>query len=233
MFKKINFLKNSNFDDMASKWWDINGISKFLHLMNPLRTQYITNASQGIFEKKILDIGCGAGILSESLCNAGGIVTGLDISSNMIHEARMHAKIKNLNIRYVNENVLAHIKNHIQYYDTIVCMEVLEHTRHPMEIVHICSQLIKPGGDIFFSTISRTLISFFTIIFLAEYLFRFIPIKTHSFAQFITPCELLAWLDNTGLKAQDIIGIKYNPCTRNFYLSPNVNTNYIIHARLL
>lgn len=233
MFKKINFLENSKFDDMASKWWDINGISKFLHLMNPVRTKYIARASRGIFEKKILDVGCGAGILSESLYYEGGIVTGLDISSKMIHEARMHAKVKNINIKYLHEDISDHVENYVQYYDVIVCMEVLEHTHNPMEIIRMCSRLIKPGGDVFFSTISRNLVSFFTIIFLAEYLFRLIPMNTHSFSQFITPSELLNYLDHTNCIAQDVVGIKYNLCKKNFYLSSNVNTNYIIHARSL
>uniref|UniRef100_A0A1A9Z191 Methyltransferase type 11 domain-containing protein n=1 Tax=Glossina pallidipes TaxID=7398 RepID=A0A1A9Z191_GLOPL len=185
---------------MASKWWDINGISKFLHLMNPVRTKYIARASRGIFEKKILDVGCGAGILSESLYYEGGIVTGLDISSKMIHEARMHAKVKNINIKYLHEDISDHVENYVQYYDVIVCMEVLEHTHNPMEIIRMCSRLIKP----------------------AEYLFRLIPMNTHSFSQFITPSELLNYLDHTNCIAQDVVGIKYNLCKKNFYLSSNV-----------
>ncbi|MDQ1237489.1 MAG: bifunctional 2-polyprenyl-6-hydroxyphenol methylase/3-demethylubiquinol 3-O-methyltransferase UbiG [Wigglesworthia glossinidia] len=217
---------------MASKWWDINGVSKFLHLMNPIRTKYIIDTCQGIFKKKILDVGCGAGILSESLYYAGGIVTGLDISSNMIYEAKMHAKIKNINIKYINEDILQHCIKNSEYYDIVVCMEVLEHIERPIEIVNLCSKLIKPGGNLFFSTINRTLKSFFTVIFLAEYLLRCIPIKTHNFSQLITPSELLSWIDCTSLNIKNIIGIKYNPFIKKFYLSSDISTNYIVHACL-
>ncbi|BAC24590.1 ubiG [Wigglesworthia glossinidia endosymbiont of Glossina brevipalpis] len=223
--------KKNKFDKMANSWWDLDGSSKFLHKMNPVRIKYISLRSQGIFGKKILDIGCGAGILSEGLSKEGGMVTGIDTSKKMIHHAKYHAKKNKIKVSYIHEDAKTHLKKYKKFYDIITCMEVLEHVEYPKDIINSCSHLIKDKGDIFFSTINRTAKSFFYSIILAEYILKIIPKKTHDFSKFITPSELLDLIDNTSLKEKDIIGLCYNPILKKFYLSKCVDTNYIIHIK--
>nr|BET44625.1 MAG: bifunctional 3-demethylubiquinone 3-O-methyltransferase/2-octaprenyl-6-hydroxy phenol methylase [Candidatus Aschnera chinzeii] len=234
--KKIlceNFEYNevNKFNLCSMSWWDKeNGIAKYLHLMNPLRLHYIMNNSDGIYGKQILDIGCGGGILSESMAKEGGCVTGIDISNNLLTLAKHHALKNNLHIQYVCDTVENHVNKFHNYYDIVTCMEVIEHVQDPISLVKSCAKLLNFGGHLFISTINRNKKSWLFAIFLAEYILHMLPKGTHDIKKFIKPAELLDWMDNTSLQAFNIVGMQYNPVLHKFFLSENIDINYILHA---
>ncbi|ADV33864.1 3-demethylubiquinone-9 3-O-methyltransferase [Candidatus Blochmanniella vafra str. BVAF] len=239
MNKKItkNLTKNidpkeiKRFNLSASQWWNTNGIFQSLHHINNTRLHYIIKYSNGLHKKKILDIGCGGGILSESMARKGAKVTGLDYSSNSLNIAKKHALSHNLIINYKLETIEQHLLNHTNHYDIITCMEVLEHVPNPLEIINACSSMIKIGGSIFFSTLNRTLKAWLLVIIGAEYIFNLIPKGTHTLERFITPSELLDWIDITKLEANNISGIYYNPFTYNCMITQDISVNYILHTQ--
>ncbi|WMY97219.1 MAG: bifunctional 2-polyprenyl-6-hydroxyphenol methylase/3-demethylubiquinol 3-O-methyltransferase UbiG [Arsenophonus sp.] len=228
--KNFDIKEIKQFEKIANHWWNKNNNVYLLHKLNPLRLNYILKHSNGLYKKKILDIGCGGGILSESISKEGGIVTGIDISKKQIEVAKKHALKKKYKINYLVETVEEHIKKK-KKYDVITCMELLEHVPYPKSIIKSCQYLIKSSGDIFISTINRTIQSWFFIIFIGEYVLNYIPKGTHKIKKFIQPSELLEWIDNSSLIAKNITGIKYNPIIKNFQLSSNLNTNYLIHLK--
>lgn len=229
----LNFDLNeiNKFSSMANQWWNHHAEFKFLHKMNALRLKYIEEKSDGLYKKKILDIGCGGGILTETMAKKGAYVTGIDISDKILMIAKKHARKNKLNIKYIRTTVEEHalfIKN---YYDIITCMETLEHIPNPSSIVETCSNLIKSSGDVFFSTLNRSKKSYLMAIFFAEYILRIIPCGTHDFKKFIRPSELLNWIDQTTLYEKNISGMKYNVFTKNFELSSDISINYILHTK--
>ncbi|AKZ65929.1 bifunctional 2-polyprenyl-6-hydroxyphenol methylase/3-demethylubiquinol 3-O-methyltransferase UbiG [Candidatus Palibaumannia cicadellinicola] len=221
------------FNALAYNWWNKDGEFKLLHSMNPLRLDYILNRSGGLFGKKILDVGCGGGLLAEGMASEGAEVTGIDISLSTIMVARSHALSSGLNIKYIQHTVENHSKNHIGCYDVITCMEMLEHVPNPASIVHSCARLISPGGDVFFSTINRNFQAWFMVICSAEYLLSIVPYGTHDVNKFIKPAELLNWVDETDLCEQHIIGMQYNPVCEKFILNNNIKLNYILHTKYI
>ncbi|WMY94852.1 MAG: bifunctional 2-polyprenyl-6-hydroxyphenol methylase/3-demethylubiquinol 3-O-methyltransferase UbiG [Arsenophonus sp.] len=226
--KNIDYNEIKKFNFIASQWWNKNKSS--LHQINPLRLNFILKHTNGIFGKKILDIGCGGGILSESMHNEGAIVTGIDITPKMIKNAKLHALKKNIKIQYIKETAEKHAKKKSKSYDIITCMEMLEHVPYPKSIIKACEKLIKPGGHIFFSTINRNKKSWLFAIIAAEYILNIVPRGTHNIKKFIQPSELLSWIDQTSLEEQNIIGLHYNPFSNKFYLGENVDVNYILHV---
>lgn len=237
---KITKIKNKNIDNeeinkfntRAFDWWNTSNTFKTLHHINSIRLNYILKRSGGLFNKKILDVGCGGGILSESMCYAGANVTGLDISHNSLKIAKLHAYNKNLKITYIQETIEEHITRHLNYrYDIITCMEILEHVPNPLSIVQTCEKLIKIGGSVFFSTLNRTFKSWLFAIIGAEYIFKIIPKGSHNFNKFISPSKLFDWIDSTSLEEQDITGIYYNPFTKTTSLTKNLDINYLIHTQ--
>lgn len=218
------------FAALADSWWDINGEFKSLHDINPLRLSYIQQCTQ-LSGKKILDIGCGGGILSESMTKCGGIVTGIDMAENVLHAAKLHSQEQNLIIEYLSTTAEALAEQQPNSYDVITCMEMLEHVPDPRGIVAACAKLIKPNGAIFFSTLNRTLKAYLYAIIGGEYLLRLLPKGTHQYEKFIRPSELSHWISDNKLQMQSLIGMSYNPLTRHYYLENNVDVNYLVFCQ--
>lgn len=234
LYKNINNIDKTEmnrFNRLSTQWWNTQGIFQSLHDINITRLNYILEHSTGLFEKKVLDIGCGGGILTESMAREGANVTGLDISVNSLLVAQTHASSQNLVIHYILETIEEHALNHTNSYDIVTCMELLEHVPNPLSIVKACSSLSKIGGSVFFSTLNRTFKSWLFIIIGAEYIFRLMPKGTHTFTKFITPSELLGWIDLTELEAKNITGIFYNPITNHCKISNDISMNYILHTQ--
>ncbi|VFP82916.1 bifunctional 2-polyprenyl-6-hydroxyphenol methylase/3-demethylubiquinol 3-O-methyltransferase UbiG [Candidatus Erwinia haradaeae] len=220
------------FSALSSCWWNLEGQLKPLHSINAIRLGWIGRCTNGLFNKNILDVGCGGGILSESMAEEGAHVTGLDMSAELLHVARTHAQKNNMRINYIQQTVEDHVAQCAGQYEVITCMELLEHVIDPHSIICACSALIKPGGDVFFSTINRTGKSWLVAIIGAEYVLNILPRGTHSFEKFIRPSELLHWVDQTSLYAHHIIGLEYMPLRRSFQLTFDVDVNYMVHTRL-
>jgi len=229
--QNIDHSEIAKFEALASRWWDLEGEFKPLHRINPLRLSYILDRANGLFDKKVLDVGCGGGILSESMASAGAHVTGLDMGGEPLQVARLHALESGVSVEYVQETVEAHADAHAQQYDVVTCMEMLEHVPDPASVVAACARLVKPGGHVFFSTINRNSKAWLMAIVGAEYVLKMVPKGTHDIKKFIKPSELLSWVDNTSLRERDIIGLHYNPLTNIFKLGANVDVNYMLHTQ--
>ncbi|TCL07245.1 bifunctional 2-polyprenyl-6-hydroxyphenol methylase/3-demethylubiquinol 3-O-methyltransferase UbiG [Sodalis ligni] len=221
----------AKFDAVASRWWDKEGEFKPLHRINPLRLDYILRHADGLFGKTVLDVGCGGGILTESMALEGATATGLDMGAEPLAVARLHALESQLNIDYIQQTVEEHAAENPERYDVVTCMEMLEHVPDPASIVRACARLVKPGGDVFFSTLNRNPKAWLMAIVGAEYLLRLVPRGTHSITKFIKPAELLHWLDDTPLQERHITGLHYNPLRDRFSLGGNVDVNYMLHTR--
>jgi 2-polyprenyl-6-hydroxyphenyl methylase/3-demethylubiquinone-9 3-methyltransferase len=220
----------AKFEAVASRWWDLEGEFKPLHRINPLRLGYINQRSGGVFGKKILDVGCGGGILAESMAREGANVTGLDMGAEPLQVARLHALENGINIDYIQETVEQHAKDYAGQYDIVTCMEMLEHVPNPQSVVEACAQLVKPGGHVFFSTINRNGKAWLMAVVGAEYVLRMVPKGTHEVKKFIKPAELLHWIDQTPLRERHITGLHFNPLTNRFSLGPGVDVNYMLHT---
>lgn len=214
------------FNDMAAQWWDENGPMKPLHDINPARMQFIEELTP-LENKTILDVGCGGGILSESMAKAGAKVTGIDMAKDVLTVAKLHRHEKKLDINYQYQDVVELAKTSPASYDIVTCMELLEHVPEPDNIIAACSKLLKPEGFIFFSTINRNLKSFALAIVGAEYLLGLLPKGTHEYAKFIRIHELDAWARAADLTLASLKGIAYNPITKNFSLGCDTDVNYL------
>ncbi|MEH0390386.1 bifunctional 2-polyprenyl-6-hydroxyphenol methylase/3-demethylubiquinol 3-O-methyltransferase UbiG [Vibrio mimicus] len=220
------------FEDMASRWWDLEGEFKPLHQINPLRLNYVLEKANGLFGKKVLDVGCGGGILAESMAREGAQVTGLDMGKEPLEVARLHALETGTKLTYIQSTVEDHAAANPQTYDVVTCMEMLEHVPDPLSVIQSCSKLVKPGGHVFFSTLNRNFKSYLFAIVGAEKLLKIVPEGTHDHNKFIRPSELLKMIDQTALQEQGITGLHYNPLTDTYRLGSNVDVNYIVHTRL-
>ncbi|MCL6327551.1 bifunctional 2-polyprenyl-6-hydroxyphenol methylase/3-demethylubiquinol 3-O-methyltransferase UbiG [Pectobacterium polaris] len=221
----------AKFEAIASRWWDLEGEFKPLHRINPLRLGYISLHAEGLFGKKVLDVGCGGGILAESMAREGADVTGLDMGAEPLQVARLHALESGVAVDYVQETVEAHAHAHPGLYDVVTCMEMLEHVPNPQSVVQACAKLVKPGGHVFFSTINRNAKAWMMAVIGAEYVLKMVPRGTHDIKKFIRPAELMHWVDSTPLREKHITGLHYNPLTDHFKLGPNVDVNYMLHTR--
>lgn len=224
----------AKFEALAAKWWDTSPQSEFypLHQINPLRLNWIDDFCQGLAGKKILDVGCGGGILAESMARRGADVLGIDMGAAPLAVARLHAEQAQVNtIQYQQIPVEELAQAQAGQYDIVTCMEMLEHVPDPASIVKACHDLVKPGGHVFFSTINRNPKSYLFAIIGAEYVLRLLPRGTHDFKKFIRPSELASFVRQAGLSYGDIIGLHYNPLTKYYWLAPNVDVNYMIHTR--
>ncbi|QUJ66351.1 bifunctional 2-polyprenyl-6-hydroxyphenol methylase/3-demethylubiquinol 3-O-methyltransferase UbiG [Photobacterium sp. GJ3] len=220
----------SKFEEMASRWWDLDGEFKPLHQINPLRLNYVIDHAGGLFGKKVLDVGCGGGILAESMAQEGALVTGLDMGKEPLTVARLHALETGTKLDYIQETVEAHAEQHPQSYDVVTCMEMLEHVPDPASVIASCAKLVKPGGHVFFSTLNRNMKSYLFAIVGAEQVMKLVPKGTHDHKKFIRPSELMAMVDLTDLQDRHITGLHYNPLTDTYTLGQNVDVNYILHT---
>jgi 2-polyprenyl-6-hydroxyphenyl methylase/3-demethylubiquinone-9 3-methyltransferase len=221
----------AKFERLASRWWDKDGEFKPLHEINPLRANYIDSRSP-VAEQKLLDVGCGGGILTEAMAQRGALATGIDMGGGPLEVAKLHSLETGIEIDYRQTTAEALAAEQPGHFDIVTCLEMLEHVPSPGSIVEACATLVKPGGDVFFSTINRTPKAYAFAILGAEYLLRMLPKGTHDYNKFIRPSELAGWLRQAGLDLVDVTGITYNPLTRRYSLNNrDVDVNYLVHAR--
>ncbi|MEJ6766300.1 MAG: bifunctional 2-polyprenyl-6-hydroxyphenol methylase/3-demethylubiquinol 3-O-methyltransferase UbiG [Methylophilales bacterium] len=225
----VDIQEIEKFNLLAHKWWDPTSEFKPLHEINPLRLNFI-KSSVNIKGKKILDVGCGGGILSESLANEGADVTGIDQGDRVIKIAKLHAKESGIKVKYKHINIEDFYKNTDERFDVITCLEMLEHVPDPNSIINTCSKLLMPGGKIYFSTINKNLKAFLFAIIGAEYILNLLPKGTHEYKKFIKPSQLHAWANSNGLSFDSIIGMTYNPITQKYKLSQDTSVNYIVEV---
>lgn len=222
----------NKFSELASKWWDTEGEFKPLHQINPLRIQFVADQAQGLFDKRILDVGCGGGILAEAMAAQGAQVSGIDMAEASLEVAKLHGLESGIKVDYQCLTAEQMASEQPTSFDIVTCMEMLEHVPEPDSVVRACADLVKPGGLVFFSTLNRNLKSYLMAIVGAEHILKLVPKGTHEHSKFIKPSELLGWIDNTNLNAQKITGLHMNPLLGSFYLSDsNVDVNYLLCCR--
>ena len=227
----INFSQEelNKFNKQTDHWWDPKGDFYSLHMINPLRFKYIKKHTN-LESKECLDVGCGGGILTESLATKALTVTGIDLAENALSVAEKHSSKSNINnINYVQSSVEEHCKANTSRYDVLTCMEMLEHVPNPEQIVTACSEGVKQGGHLYFSTINRNPKSFLMAIVGAEYVLKLLPKGTHEYDQLIKPSEMDIWARKANLHLVDLSGVSYNPISETFKLTSDVSVNYMMH----
>ncbi|HXA48271.1 MAG TPA: bifunctional 2-polyprenyl-6-hydroxyphenol methylase/3-demethylubiquinol 3-O-methyltransferase UbiG [Burkholderiaceae bacterium] len=215
------------FSDLAHRWWDPTSEFRPLHEINPLRLEWI-NARAPLRGKTVLDIGCGGGILAESMAKKGAAVTGIDLSEKALKVADLHSLESGITVRYELIAAEAMAAREPAGFDVITCMEMLEHVPDPAAIVKACATLVKPGGHVFFSTLNRNPKSYLFAVIGAEYLLRMLPKGTHDYAKFITPAELAQYIRSAGLNVDTLKGMGYNPLTQMYSLNQDTSVNYLV-----
>jgi len=228
--ENVDRSETAKFDRLASRWWDPNGESRPLHDLNPVRLAYVAGRVS-LRGARVLDVGCGGGLLSEALAAAGAEVTAIDLAPGVLDVARLHLYESGLKVDYREISAEALAAQQPASFDAITCMEMLEHVPDPASTVEACARLLKPGGSWFASTLNRTPRAFALGIVGAEYLLRLLPRGTHHYRQFIKPSELAAALRASGLELDDLRGLDYNPLTRRARLVDSVAVNYLVSAR--
>lgn len=225
----VNPAEVAKFERLASRWWDSEGESRPLHDLNPVRLGYI--AERAVLKgARVLDVGCGGGLLSEAMARAGADVVGIDLAPAVLEVARLHLLESGLKVDYRETGAEALAQAMGGQFDVVTCLEMLEHVPDPASVIRACADLLRPGGRLFVSTLNRTPRSFATAIVGAEYVMRLLPRGTHHYARFIKPSELGADLRAAGLVLEDLRGIGYNPLTREAWLSDSVAVNYLACA---
>jgi 2-polyprenyl-6-hydroxyphenyl methylase/3-demethylubiquinone-9 3-methyltransferase len=217
------------FAALAHKWWDRNSEFKPLHDINPLRLDYIDSIA-GLNGKSVLDVGCGGGILSESMHQRGAQVTGIDLGEKALGVARLHQLESGTGVDYRCISVEQLAAERPGSFDVVACMEMLEHVPDPASVVNACASLVKAGGHVFFSTLNRNPKSYLFAVIGAEYLLNLLPRGTHEYEKFIKPSELAGWCRKAGLEVQAPIGMSYNPLSKKYWLGRDVSVNYILRA---
>ena len=228
--KNVDPAEIARFDAAASRWWDPQGEMRPLHDLNPVRLAYVERAGK-LDGLRILDVGCGGGLLAEAMARKGASVTGLDLADDLLQVARLHALETGVTVDYVLEAAETHAQQHAGEYDVVTCMEMLEHVPDPTLVIAALGQLVKPGGNVFVSTLNRTLKAYALAVIGAEYVLRLLPTGTHTYDKFIRPSELRDWSRVAGLSVVDIAGLDYDPFTRNARLTNDVSVNYLMHLR--
>lgn len=219
------------FNKPNQDWWDLEGEFKPLHEINPVRMEYIQSVIRQKFGEAngldVLDVGCGGGLSSVSMANAGCNVTGLDANKRNIDSASKYANSKGLQINYINTTIEEYVQSSEQY-DVILCLEVIEHVAHPEEFIRNVAKLVKKGGVVIFSTINRTHKAYLLAIIMAEYVLRWVPRKTHNYSKFVKPSEFANMAQDTSLSLQELKGLSLSPITQNWYISDDIDVNYFV-----
>lgn len=220
------------FDAVAAHWWDTTGDFKPLHDINPFRLNYIDQRVGGLAGQRVLDVGCGGGILSESMAKKGATVTGIDLSTVALKTAQEHAQSEGVDMDYIETTVEDFAEQNPHRFDVVTCMEMVEHVPDPASVIASCAKLVKPGGHVMLSTISRNPKAFLFAIVGAEYVLNLVPKGTHDIKKFIRPSELTNMARQSGLDMRHITGLHYNPITKRYWLADNVDVNYMMHTTL-
>jgi len=221
----------AKFEALASRWWDRESEFKPLHDINPLRANWIDERSP-VAECKLLDVGCGGGILAEAMAHRGADVTGIDMGEAPLAVAQLHGLESGIAVNYQRCTAEEMAEQQPETFDVVTCLEMLEHVPDPLSVIEACSRLVKPGGHLYFSTINRNLKSYLFAVVGAEYLLRMLPKGTHEYSKFIRPSELGIWIRDCGLELQDMTGLVYNPFSRRYRLDErDVDVNYMVYAR--
>lgn len=221
----------SKFEALASRWWDEHGEFKPLHQINPLRANYIDTHSP-VAERKVIDVGCGGGILSESLAFRGADVTGIDMGEAPLSVAELHKLESGANVTYRRSTAEQAAEEEPEAYDVVCCLEMLEHVPDPGSVIAACARLAKPGATLYFSTINRNPKAYAFAIIGAEYVLNLLPKGTHDYQKFIRPAELAHWIRAAGLELDDMIGLTYNPISQRYRLQPgDVSVNYMVRTQ--
>ncbi|NEV61830.1 bifunctional 2-polyprenyl-6-hydroxyphenol methylase/3-demethylubiquinol 3-O-methyltransferase UbiG [Thiorhodococcus minor] len=219
----------SKFEELASRWWDPNSEFKTLHDINPLRLDYVERGAGGLDGKRVLDVGCGGGILSESMAQRGAQVMGIDMGDMPLRIAELHTLESGVEVEYRRVPVEALAAEQPESFDVVTCMEMLEHVPSPASAIDACARLVRPGGKVFFSTLNRNPKSYLLAVVGAEYIMGMLPRGTHDFSRFIRPSELDAWIRPTCIRTTDMSGMTYNPLTQVYKLDPhNLDVNYLV-----
>lgn len=225
----VDHAEIAKFEALAHRWWDRESEFKPLHEINPLRVNWIDERAT-LAGKKVLDVGCGGGILSESMARRGAQVTGIDMGEAPLSVARLHQLESELDIDYRQITAEALAAEQPAQYDVVTCLEMLEHVPDPASVIRACHALVKPGGQVFFSTINRNPKAYALAIVGAEYVLQLLPRGTHDYRKFIRPSELGAWCRETGLAMNDIVGLTYNPLTKQYKLTDDADVNYMVQT---
>lgn len=226
--QNVNLDEIAKFEKVASQWWDLTGDFKPLHQINPLRRQFIIQHTDTLFGKEVIDVGCGGGILSESLAKLGANVTGIDMGEEPLNIAKLHALESNVAVNYQRITAEEMAQESAEKFDVVTCMEMLEHVPDPSSIISACAKMVKPNGYVFFSTLNKTIKSYLLAIVAAEKVLKLVPDGTHNHDAFIRPSTLIGWAEDNGLKCIDSAGIHYNPLTENHTLTNKLDVNYIL-----
>jgi len=217
------------FGDLAHRWWDPNSEFKPLHDINPLRLGWI-DSQIGLSGKRILDVGCGGGLLSEGMAVFGADVTGIDLSEKPLAVARLHLLESGQKVDYRKIAVEQLADEMPGAFDAVTCLEMLEHVPNPSSVIAACARLVKPGGQVFFSTLNRNAKAYLFAVIGAEYVMKMLPKGTHDYAKFIKPSELARWAKMAGLEPEELIGMNYNPLNQQYTLGPDTKVNYLMRA---
>ena len=217
------------FSKLAHRWWDPAGEFRPLHEINPLRLDWIAQHAP-LEGKEVVDVGCGGGILAEAMARRGAKVTGIDLSEKALRVAQLHLLESRLEVKYEKVSVEDFAAAHAGKFDVVTCMELLEHVPEPAGMVAACARLVRPGGQVFFSTINRNPKSYLFAVIGAEYVLKLLPKGTHDYLRFIKPSELSRWSREAGLRTDELIGMSYNPITRRYWLGRNCDVNYLLRT---
>lgn len=229
MSANVDPLELRKFGELAHRWWDPESEFKPLHQINPLRLDYI-DRSVGLRGKRVIDVGCGGGLLSEGMAARGAVVTGIDLSDKALGVARMHLYESGQRVEYMLASAEDFAAGHPAAFDLVTCLEMLEHVPDPASIVRACASLLKPGGCVFFSTINRSPKAYLLAVVGAEYILGLLPRGTHDYAKFIRPAELARYCRAAGVEPNEIVGMTYNPLTKTYSLADDPGVNYLVRA---